>query len=464
MPGIHTPLMNICVLCFFFFFSLFCFCVQLRSHSYDDPKRIESGYFAFKKQIQFGKLFCHYLGCFGKHKGSPIATKYKQMNKDINPLFYEYDECKNIRCVTSNIDNATAVMRYLSEICVRLIEDKQPISDDLLVVCYDFCKDYDYQQAKRMRTVLKNTIIECLSDDIDLRSKEWFQRYIMQSNVLLLDKAIRGEKRKRSERRISAVNSFDLSQFQANNNYNNNNNNNNMTAPPVATTRGGASAAKANAEAEAKTVPANNVLELDNRKTITNTTTTTTQTTTTATPFAMGMLRHDSSTAVSYDNDGNAVLDHFINRTKPFVQNKLIYGFFVEKMNETKEKASQFIEKMCKSIQNDNKMNHYWTKLLSYECDACIDMMTDMRDLRQDRIDQIKGIKNKIPKIKSITPDMSELSLKKFLTTVGQAADTVELLEVCSNTSLLPFESVLLLHGLIFSFCCFCCFCCFCIL
>ena len=288
-------------------------------------------------------------------------------------------------------------MRYLSEICVCLIEDKQPISDDLLVVCYDYCKDYDFEQGKRIKKVLEKTIIECLKDDIDLRTKEWFQRYIMESNVLLLDKTIRGERSK--DKRISSLNAADLSQFQ----------NNSTTSTPRALFR-------------TKTITDDN--RLFQRKS------------TAIHPVVLMEEKEKEKEkeeeelklkdSLSVMNNNNAVIDHFVNTTKPFVENKLIYGFFAEKMNYTKEKAAKFIQNKCQSIEDDDKISDYWKELLSYQCKECSGMIDDLIDVRQDRIDQITGITRRIPTIASITSDMNDAETNRFDVT----ARTVEFFQV----------------------------------
>ena len=133
------------------------------------------------------------MGCFPKPKEKPVATQYRQLNKHPDPLFYDYNQCQNINHATSDPSEATKIMRYLSQVCVQLIEDKQPLCDDILVLCYNYCKDHDHEQSRKIRAVLQNAIRECLADNIDLRSKEWFKHFILKSNVLLLDKLVSGE-------------------------------------------------------------------------------------------------------------------------------------------------------------------------------------------------------------------------------------------------------------------------------
>ena len=123
------------------------------------------------------------MGCFAqKSNAKPDNSKHS--------LLYEYSQCKNIHLVTTTPSVAQKVMKFLTEACLRLIEDRQPISDDLLVLCHEYCKDFDVKEAKRLEKVLKDTIRQCLREDIDSRSTEWFKVYIPSSNVLLLDSVL----------------------------------------------------------------------------------------------------------------------------------------------------------------------------------------------------------------------------------------------------------------------------------
>ena len=153
------------------------------SDSYDPPEDIENGYFSLKRQTQFGKILCHYLGCFQqKSNQSPHNDEY--------PLLYDYDQCKNIERVTSP-DIAQDVMKLLTQACVQIVQDKQPISDDLLVLCYDYSRVFQFEEARLLEIALAQAIDQCLSEDVDSRSSEWFRQYIQNSNILLLSSVLR---------------------------------------------------------------------------------------------------------------------------------------------------------------------------------------------------------------------------------------------------------------------------------
>ena len=162
--------------------------VLLQADTYDEPNKIESGYFSLKRQTQFGKFFCQYLGCFGK---KPIIDIASNKNKEVHkrdPLYYDYNNCYFIDPVTSKPKKAKFIMKFICEVCVKLIIDKQPISDDLLVLCYNYCKLYDSEQAQRIRTALKEAVSECLQQNYkNVRNTEWFKHYLLNSNIWLLD-------------------------------------------------------------------------------------------------------------------------------------------------------------------------------------------------------------------------------------------------------------------------------------
>ena len=171
--------------------------ILMDANSFDDATSVETGYIGLRKQTRLGKLFTHYLGCFEKKLDKTMNIKAEDR------LFYRYEECGNLEPVLGNdIIKANEIMQYLSKVCIELIKDKQPFSDDLLVMCYDYCWQFDAKMAGLIRRELVNAIDCCLSsiylDDNnnvrneenigikDRRSVEWFKRYILDSNIMLL--------------------------------------------------------------------------------------------------------------------------------------------------------------------------------------------------------------------------------------------------------------------------------------
>ena len=290
------------------------------------------------------------MGCFGQKSNAKCDNKAQ-----LQPLLYDYNQCKNIDRVTSTPGVAQNVMQFLTEACVRLIEDKQPISDDLLVLCYDYCKDYDVKEAQRLETVLKKTIRQCLREDIDSRSAEWFKLYIQSSNVLLLDSVLKQEAGKAGK-----------------------------SATTVKTTAPKEQKPKQNSNDNYKTVSGKRLSVIVSRQ-------------------ALADIKNDSRQIT----DSNPILADFTRKVKPQVEEKLLYAYFIEHKKKRTEKQRRHIAHKCSQLSD----NSDWEKLVKF------DVRTDSNNnnnncLRQDRIYDIQLIKQRFPNANSILPELDRKALE----------------------------------------------------
>lgn len=97
-----------------------------------------------------------------------------------------------------NNETAVSIMNSVVDCVMKLLEDKQVLSDDILVLCFEYCTRVGGQSAKTKEFVklLQKITKECVgraeaNPNCEIyqqtRDYAWFKEFLLTSNVLLLD-------------------------------------------------------------------------------------------------------------------------------------------------------------------------------------------------------------------------------------------------------------------------------------
>lgn len=172
--------------------------------------QIEAKYFNFKKQLTCANYFLLFLGCdFDFETYNKVENGAANVNSD-NQLYFEYGDFKAINKIFSSSKDANNVMNSLLKTVQELLKRKMPINDDLLVLCFEYCKlTYLKANSKKSNilnnilgsknatimsdfiTVLQNISKECLDAEYEseakVRNYQWFKQYLSDSNIWMME-------------------------------------------------------------------------------------------------------------------------------------------------------------------------------------------------------------------------------------------------------------------------------------
>ena len=181
---------------------------------------IEASYFRLKTQLSFSTWFLAYLGCDMENKNDIYGMQHKALINDwgmphkglfMDDLYYDFSKftAMQSRRVFNNNNNNNkndsgssnspyVFMTHFVENVIGLLNDKIVICDAVLIVCFEYCRKFDRKLHNQLVEALKNACKDCLDSSVKSDTKErdyhWFKKFILKSNVWLLDTVNEDEK------------------------------------------------------------------------------------------------------------------------------------------------------------------------------------------------------------------------------------------------------------------------------
>ena len=151
---------------------------------------IESASNRFSTQTMMSKYFLTFLGCKADDLWPVISSIDSEKNAADQQRQNELQRIKdNIGVLTP--DKAGDLMNTVAETIIRLISEKVPISEDLLILSFMYCKHFNRDMRDKLVRTLENTSKECLShtsknSKTKARDEQWFRDHLQSSNVWVI--------------------------------------------------------------------------------------------------------------------------------------------------------------------------------------------------------------------------------------------------------------------------------------
>ena len=153
--------------------------------------KVDNTMYDLAKQNSICHMFLNYLGCNVKEI-EYLEENSIQMDSD---LFSSIGNFSNIKRVCSTSEEANKVMDCLVECMLELLKDRVPISDDMLNLCYHYCKmrdikinnkfDNDFPLMRRFVNLLHNTVETAFDYKSETKPRDhaWFKNFLLNSNI-----------------------------------------------------------------------------------------------------------------------------------------------------------------------------------------------------------------------------------------------------------------------------------------
>ena len=166
---------------------------------------IDKNYCDFKQQLIFSKYFLACLGCTTKNN---IDRKNNSSSTINSKLYVNFSDFEDLIGDTKNNDTGggDSVMVALTNVLLKLLAKNLPITQDLLVLCFEFVKNSNnnefldafvrtlksvcsdclegYSYNKRLENT-KKTSDSLLWNVIKHRNHSWFRQNLLSSNIWL---------------------------------------------------------------------------------------------------------------------------------------------------------------------------------------------------------------------------------------------------------------------------------------
>ena len=109
-----------------------------------------------------------------------IFSQFTSLTMEKNDLVYDFSDFKGLLVTSANgVEN---VMEEIVSVMMSLLTKKMVICDDLLVLCFEYCKYKDSNLMKMFINTLNNCVRECL-DSSNLRNYYYFKEYLLFSQI-----------------------------------------------------------------------------------------------------------------------------------------------------------------------------------------------------------------------------------------------------------------------------------------
>ena len=162
-------------------------------------KQIEDAYLKYRNSIEFSKFFLLSLN-FSKIE----SNEKNRMRIDKYQCHMAPSQFDGILSVVSGVENGkegTLIMNKIVATVMLLLSKKSVVSEDLLVLCFEYCKmvkeQYnDSSMFDKFVQILKDTVVDCLDStkkygaiDVNFHTKSfkyhWFKQFLLKSNIWL---------------------------------------------------------------------------------------------------------------------------------------------------------------------------------------------------------------------------------------------------------------------------------------
>ena len=166
-------------------------------------KKIEDSYFIYSNEKYFAKHFLIKLG-FRKinlDEKEVLGITHKQYRASWDSLYNCFDDDLYVTLTDNSNSNSDApknsfeLMDNMVENVIEMINDKSVLSDDILILCFEYCcmMNQGYGKSELLTKFLKsieNTVETCLDSDYEspeckVYYYQFFKQYWLESNIWL---------------------------------------------------------------------------------------------------------------------------------------------------------------------------------------------------------------------------------------------------------------------------------------
>ena len=146
----------------------------------------------FTKQTMFARYFLMLLGC--KVQNEQLTVEHNKIETCQYDDHYEDDFYRNysdftglierdVICKDNNFKDAISCMNHVVACVIGLLKSQMIVSDDILVLCFEYCQDANHSELlQQFVGALNDTIHQCLGKK-SLRNYMYFKQFLLFSNV-----------------------------------------------------------------------------------------------------------------------------------------------------------------------------------------------------------------------------------------------------------------------------------------
>lgn len=166
-----------CFVLFCFVFSYFVYGYLIKWQSGLENRtqqRIEVQYKDLRRQLAFCRLFLQHLGC------RVDKTKTLENENEHNELHFDYNDCMP---ALMGSKEAMGVMEKMVECMINLIDYRLPLSDDLLVLCWEYCQMTNNKElSDKFIKIIQKSVGESLNFENKTKTRDhtWFRQLRFQ--------------------------------------------------------------------------------------------------------------------------------------------------------------------------------------------------------------------------------------------------------------------------------------------